>query len=85
MNEPMRLLTDKEIWESQQGNCFWEDAEKGKAVAEAQLALDQQHEQERVERIFREIESKEEQDMNSGTFTVSEPMEWWQSLKKQEG
>jgi len=33
----MALLTDEEIWIEQQRNCFWEDKEKGLAVAKAQL------------------------------------------------
>ena len=92
MNEPMRLLALIEVIgltgiaryyvgkseETQYLECV-------KSLLEAQLAHAQQHEQERVESIFKEIESKEEQDMQSDTFTVSESMEWWQSLKKQEG
>ena len=100
MNEPMRLLTDEEICKvagcaiannKVQGHCPYSDKkaciifQPAKLAASAQLALGQQHEQERVESIFKEIESKEEQDMQSDTFTVSESMEWWQSLKKQEG
>ncbi len=31
-------LTPEEIWKAQQGNCYWDDADKGVAVAQAQLA-----------------------------------------------
>jgi hypothetical protein len=31
------ILTDEEIWKVQQGNCYWEDEQKGRAVAQAQL------------------------------------------------
>ena len=32
------LLSKETIWKVQQGNSYWKDAEKGKAVAQAQLA-----------------------------------------------
>ena len=31
----MKRLSDEAIWEAQQGNCFWEDEERGRAVARA--------------------------------------------------
>ena len=54
-----RLLTDKEIFEIGQTTpierLYWYQV--GWKIAKAQLALDQLHEQARVERIFKEIDS----------------------------
>ena len=101
MNEPMRLLTDKEIARALEGTQLYgdnnlEDAitRQDRAVAKAQLALDQQHEQARVARILGEMEddfsalsSYDPELFDSADLikTVSAVIDRWQNLKKREG
>lgn len=52
------LLSKETIWKVQQGNSYWKDAEKGKAVAQAQLAKILEK-VERIENPYREGGSKD--------------------------
>jgi hypothetical protein len=81
----MRLLTDEEIRKIV-GACDYKDAGVScpmpitpfryeRATAQAQLALDQQHEQERVERIKKELEGK---------LPYLDMLSWWQDFWKRE-
>ena len=54
---------------------------KQEGINEANANLQAAHKEE-LERVFRELESKDEQDMTSNTFTLSESMDWYQALKR---
>ena len=102
MNEPMRLLTDEELIVAFQcGHSIDEPAYYYiggyQSISQAQLALDQQHEQARVERIFKEIETLLADNIAPITFIRQKDNKAsveqclllmnaeWQALKKQEG
>ena len=76
MNEPMRQI-DNPYSRSPIGLGF-------EAGSEAQMALDQRHEQARVERIIRLIDSVfSEYHLLTTRDILNSPL--WQTLKKQEG
>ena len=95
MNEPMRLLTDDELWEVTDASFVFRDSLR--RVVKAQLTLDQQHEQERVKRIFRAISGDiygylvsrnppiDEPDFLSLQVTKQFLSKRLEALKKQEG
>ena len=89
------LLTDKEInsaFDGDFGEIYFDHKPtadeimliKLRLVAKAQLAKDQQHEQARVERIFKEIENHSHKQATN-MLGISLSRDDWQALKKQEG
>ena len=83
-----RLLTEEEI---KRAICSSMDKHTwhGLEVAKAQVAKGMEHEQARVERIFREIEKaiSEESypDDEDQWYKFTVPKDWWQALWEQEG